>query len=365
MHLGEISFCDRIGYNIKSDEYKKQVLDDLYNNVGFKVVQKHHDRFREDMIPMVNKNPHLLTVRTNGNPYLLYLTRYNFSNQCIFIDKKIQHGYFYPRMIIAKLWFDDDLFDGTLLDGEMVKTKDGEWQYIIHDLITERKSDLSKQNVVKRINRIYEILNNLYKEDDVCCCKLRVKKYFPYDQFNELVNSFIPSLNYTCRGIYFKPLYLKFKDILLNFDDSLVQKVVRTKYKDITQSSFLTTDNLSANQNISRKEVEKDNVSVSSLSSEGVDANIITQANSSHESTKGSDCCFWAKKTSQPDIYELYKTCDGVGQFETACIPGMVTSKLMRTVFANSNLTDKKKIMCKYSDKFKKWVPINAVVEGS
>lgn len=367
MHLGEISFCDRIGYNIKSDEYKKKVLDDLYDVVGFKVVQKHHERFREDLMPMLNKNPHLLTVRTNGNPYLLYLTRYNFSNQCIFIDKKIQHGYYYPRMIIAKLWFDDSLFDGTLLDGEMVKTKDGNWQFIIHDLITERKNDLSNVNVVRRINRVYDLLDSFYKEDDICCCKLRVKKFFTYDELNTMIDTFIPSLNYTCRGIYFKPLYLKFKDILFNFDDTLIQKVVRTKYKDITQSSFLTSDNM----NMATKQAlpltkECDAKSVSSESSS------VSSVSTHLQHMQGQDIqmtgnqgtmIFWAKKTSQPDIYELYKNNEG-GKAEIACVPGLVTSKFMRSLFANCNLTDKKKVICSFSEKFNKWIPTSQAEEN-
>lgn len=337
MHLGEISFCGKIGYNIKSDDFKKRILDTLEEHMGFKVIQKHHEKFRDELIPILNKNPHVLAVRTNGNPYLLYLTKYNFATQCIFIDKKIQHGYFYPRMIIAKLWFDESLYDGTLFDGEMVKTNDGHWEFIINDLLYEKKHDLQKMNVVRRINRIYEILEKHYKEDDVTCCNLRVKKFFTYENAQTIIDEFIPSLNYTCRGIYFKPLYLKFRDVLINFDDSLIKKVVRTKYKDISQTTFLTNESVVVEQG--KILSNTDNLSQHHAS----------------ENDK-SEKIFTVRKTSQPDIYELMD--DNNGQVHIACIPGLSTSKMMRVLFAGASLTDRKKVLCKFHEKFKKWVPM-------
>jgi|LakMenEpi03Aug12_release.lakeMendotaPanAssembly.Ray.scaffolds.fasta_scaffold266744_2 hypothetical protein len=350
MHLGEISFCDKVAYNIKSDDYKKTVLDDLYNLFGFKVVQKHFDKFSEMSMTNLCKNPHLLTVRTNGNPYLLYLTKYNFANQCIFIDKKIQHGYFYPRMIIAKLWFDDSLFEGTLLDGEMIKTNDGSWEYIINDIISERRNDMNKVNIAKRATRLYEILSSMYIEDDTCCCKIRVKKFFTYEQLPYIINEYIPSLDYTCRGIYFRPLYIKFKDVLMNFDDNLIKKVIRTKYKDLQNTTFLTQDIVKA----------QDEKYCDSFSNESSEKEFVSHSHP--DSKKAIDlkdntvCKFFIKKTNQPDIYELYGLSDTQTN-ELACVPDLKTSKMLRSVFINSTLTDKKLFTCSFSSRFSKWIP--------
>lgn len=345
MHLGEISFCGKIGYNVKSDDYKQKVLDDLNTKVGFKVVQRHFDRFTENMVPNLIKNPHVLTVRTNGNPYLLYLTRYNYANQCIFIDKKIQHGYFYPRMIIVKMWFDDELFNDTLFDGEMVKTNSGHWEFIINDLISEKGQDFSRLNVLKRFNRVYEILRTMYRDDDLCCCKIRVKKIFTYDNIGELEH-FISTLDYSCRGIYIKPLFLKFKDILINFDDSLVKKVVRMKMKDIQGSTFLLTSELPL--------VEKSDES--SHSSDTEEKCTIP----SHPSSSQESRVFFARRTGQPDIYELFSSNDSHNA-EIACVSSLATSKMLRLLFAGCNLTEKKKVMCSWSEKFRKWVPLHEV----
>jgi hypothetical protein len=348
MHLGEISFCDKVGYNIKSDDYKRKILTELEELAGFSVVQKHHERYSDRLLPMLQKNPHLVSVKTNGNPYLLYLTKYNFANQCIFIDKKIQHGYFFPRMIIAKLWFDDALFNGTLLDGEMIKTSNGGlWHFVINDIIFEtgqQFQQLTTWNLIKRMNRVYNILETMYREDEVSCCILRVKKYFTYEEIPYISDTFMKTLDYTCRGLYFKPLYLKFRDILINFDDTLVKKVVRTKFKD---GAFLE---------------QQDNVDSVNVLSDNIESIDIANLHNKIPEINGQssdESIFYIKKTNQPDVYELHNV--NTGSFDGssyACVASMTTSKLLRDVFNGINMNERIKFQCKLHAKFGKWVPI-------
>ena len=134
MQTGYISFCDSIAFNIKSDKIKKKILDDINNISSIKIIQKHFDVLNKNHFQKLNDIPHLVSLKTNGNPYLLYLTKYNFINLSIFIDKKIQPGYFLPRMIITYFQFDEELYNNTLFEGEMIKDKDGNWIFIINDL---------------------------------------------------------------------------------------------------------------------------------------------------------------------------------------------------------------------------------------
>ena len=90
MHVSEISFCDRVGFNIKSDESKRYILNKLEQQYRLKIIAKHIEHFNEKCMPIINNNLHMICARTNGNPYFLYLVKLNFTNYCIFIDKKIQ-----------------------------------------------------------------------------------------------------------------------------------------------------------------------------------------------------------------------------------------------------------------------------------
>lgn len=337
MHLGEISFCDKVGFNIKSDDTKKIVLQKIDDLCSFKVIQRHYDKYNDNSLSILNRNPHLVSVRTNGNPYLLFLTKHNFVNQCIFVDKKIQQGYFYPRMIIGKFWFDDSLYEDTVFDGEMVKANDGSWIYIINDIIVLNGEILSSLNLIKRVNKLSELLETKYVPDALSTCSIIIKRYFTYDELEQMNTDFIPKLPYSVRGLYFKPLYLKFKEILYNFNDSLIQKVDRSKLKKSHDTYLL-----------------KDKLATSSLEPEKhVPAEVKLVLPESDQEEK----VFYARKTNQPDIFELHTTMDS-SSFDTACINSISVSRMMKELMKDCNPNDKLKVVCKMHPKFKKWVPI-------
>lgn len=337
MHVGTISFCDRIGYNIKCDLVKKDVLTDI-ERFGVKIIQKHYEKLTPASLPILNNNPHLICTKTNGNPYLLYLTKKNDVNQCIFIDKKVQQGYFYPRMVMIKAWFDDELFVGTLIDGEMVKDNANKWIFISNDLIVNNNILMTNVNLLKRIQILIDIFEKKYMHDPwVAYCRFEVKRYFHYEELDHVMNSFIPSIPYSTRGLIFKSLHLKFKDFLINFDDKLIKNVKRETYKHV--SDFLTkTDQI----------VEKKQEPVK----------IVHNKLSSYTCNDAGEAIFYCKKTNTPDVYELTNNSNEVF---IACVPTMKISKLLRDAMVDCNVIDKIVVCCTWNTKFNKWMPHRTV----
>ena len=359
---GEISFAARIAYNIKGDEAKQRILEELESKFRFKVIQKHFEGYSDAALPKLQNNPHLVSLRTNGNPYLLYLTKMGFVNQCVFIDKKVQQGYFLPRIILTKFRFHNDLFEGTLFDGEMIKDANNEWIFMISDVIAHRGGYLDNVNLVKRLNMLYGIVKDQYIYDENDVCHFQVKRYFTYDQIDHLVSEFVPKLPYTCRGLYFKPLFLKFRDILFNFDDTLIQKVLRKKYKNA--GNFLMMEDkerLALDHPIERKSVDLPRVPAVPVSVPAIGATKENGDARTDTETVG-ERRFYIKKTSQPDVFELFdrenKPCG------TACVPTLKISKMMRALFADKNVTDKVLMRCEHSAKFDKYIPTSVVSGG-
>jgi hypothetical protein len=356
MYLGEISFCDKVGYNMRSDDDKTAILKDVEERFGIRVLKRHHDVFCPESARMINGNPFLAALRSNGNPYYLYLTRLDFVETCIFIDKKIQQGYFLPRMIIVKLWFDAHLFDDTLLEGEMVKRRDGTWLFLVGDILVDCGVALTNHNLVRRLNRLYALLARHWKRSSMDICDIQVKKYVPVTDVRTLVDSLMPSLDYTCRGIYYKPFFLKFRDVLLNFDDSLVKKVTRTKYKET--SNFLLLDH-----------VENDAVDAAKSSTMSTKVTKKDRGDDHDDCAAGKeaeaegDRVFLIKKTSLPDIYEVYLNAADVGRrvCTEACVPSIGVSKYLRSLFLHMGVTDTLPMVCQYNEKFQKWVPMRPV----
>jgi hypothetical protein len=344
MHSGIINFASGTALNIKDIDVKKEILSTIEELCKFKVIQKHFDKFDNNSFNKLNKSPHLVSLKTNGNSYICWLTRTDFINQCIFIDKKIQQGYFVPRMIITRFEFDDELFSNTLLEGEMVKCEESNtWVFLINDILIYKNQYLDNINFLKRLGIINEIMNTKFRKDKNDICNIQIKKYVIYENIKFLVEEFSSKLPYTCRGLYFKPLYLKFKDILYNFDDSLIKSVNKIKYQNDGMFLSVKIDPLPPALS---DEKQKFN-SLNSLKSLDSSTSINTM----------SSKLFLIEKTELPDVYNLYDI-QTLQKKNIACIPDMKTSKMLFNIFCNINLTNKLKVECEYSKYFNKWIPL-------
>ena len=310
MQTGTISFCDKTALNIKSDDVKKLILEKIENKYGLKIIKRHFENFDKNVsISKIQKSPYLIYLKSNGNPYFMFLTCINNVNTCVLIDKKIQQGYFYPRMIIVFAMFDTTLFTDTIFDGEMIKDKSSKWVYIINDILVNKSIQLTKMNVVKRINLIHVILENHFAPHKNMLLHIQVKRYFECSEVNNVIDDYNKSLPYTNRGLVFKPMFIKFKDILLNFDDNLIK--IKQKVKLSENNEFISDDTI--NNKICK-----------------------------------------IKYTGTTDVYELFENGSLLG---IACVNSMRTSKMLSELFLNKTLVDQFDVRCSFNKKFSKWIP--------
>ena len=324
MQTGTISFCDTNALNIKSESVKKLVLNKIEKTYGFKIMNKHFENYVESTLGTLERNPHFMSLKSNGNPYFMFLTCINNVNTCLLIDKKIQQGYFYPRMIIVHMMFDDELFQDTLLDGEMLKTVSGSWMYLLNDVFVFKREALNNMNLIKRVSLLHSILMDKFCQN-ISSFDIQIKKYFECCEIDKLTN-FKQNLPYTTRGIIFTPLFLKFRKVLYNFDSSLIKSTRRVKLSN--ENEFIT-----AKQNPLQKANTKQ---------------VVTEQKNS----------FIIRYSGNPDVYYLHDsvTKDKVG---FACVNSITTSKMLSDKFKNTTLQAEFSVQCIYKEKFNKWMPIS------
>jgi hypothetical protein len=139
---------------------------------------------------------------------------------------------------------------------------------------------------------------------------------------------------------------LRFKDILINFDDNLIKKVERQKYKHL--KSFMLKED-------GDKLLDPETSSTASSSNEsGQSATGVITSVSNNSST-----ILLTRKTNLPDVYELLDKSMSVQGY--ACIPSLKTSNYMRTLFKNKNIVDTLAIEYVRSNNpnfAKRWLPM-------
>jgi hypothetical protein len=254
---------------------------------------------------------------------------------------KIHTGYEKPRIILARGLFDKSLFKNTLLDGEMVKTFDNKWIFIINDIIAYEGNKLDNMILPERLKLIYNILNDKYTQDDICdVCTYKVKNYYYLSKksLNELMD-LSKKLNYSSRGLYFSSYYLKHKPKLFNFNENIIVSVQK-KIKDVTVFKELN---------------KSDEISV-------INPSIISSSNITPLNISYTD--LWISKTDEPDIYNIYDNHNILtsNKLGIAFIASLQDSIKMRNIFKDKSTTITLKFRCNYNDKFKKYQPIEQLI---
>ena len=206
MDLKEISFCDRKCHNICSNVYKKKILEDLFNKYQVVITHKHYKNYDNRYRNYVINQPYLISVKSIGNAYYLYLTRDEEGNNiCLFIDKKIVKGYEYPRMIYVIYRFENELFSDTLYDGELLKRNEF-WTFIINNVGVYKGKSLMYDNLTHKLNIIHNTMENDYIEDGFLSpCPIRIKKYYNYSEIEAFMKE-KDHLDFDINGYLLSPL---------------------------------------------------------------------------------------------------------------------------------------------------------------
>lgn len=367
MHTGIISFCDRIGFNIKSSDVKDAILNELESKYNLRILQKHWYRLDAASVSHLDRSPHYACLRSNGNPYFMFFTRYEDTNIIYFVDKKVQPGYEKPRIILGKGRFADHIFDGTILDGEMVKDFNGGWMFLINDMLALAGRTLYNQILPNRIQMVYAMFDKSFIPDDMFdVCLFQVKKYFPCapSELDDLL-AFSQALPYTNRGLYFWPQSLKYKPKLYNFNDALIKSVIR-KVKDNPEFKEI-------------KEMKKldDLVLITPASPHpnSIPAHMLPPPPSplpppppfppsmparSLPPTSDSEKILQLRKTENPDVYDIF---DGSSKnLGIAHVATLKTSKMLRAVFKDMTVAVSTAFVCKYKNECGKWEPLRPLM---
>jgi len=355
---GIISFSNRIALNIKNNEHKDSILNELFTLYKIKILQRHHHTLDMTNINIVTTN-HMMNLRSNGNRYYLYFTLYKDVETMYYIDKKIHPGYQRPRIIFGRGLFDKKLFKNTLLDGELVKCKDASWTFLINDIVCYEGKHLNNKTLSQRLEIIYNLLDKQYTPDStIDVCNYKVKCYFNmYKESIEELHKLSNNLNYTCRGIYIWPNDLKYKPKLYNFDDASVIDVIR-KTKDITE--FKTIDVEENKKNNIEPHIIANTINCAN-EPKNKEENILDE-NINKLLCNKENRILYLTKTLEPDIYNIYETENTNDKLlGIALVQTMNDSKLLRTAFRDKNAMTFIKFICTYDEKFNKWKAISQI----
>ena len=359
-------FCNKKSLEIVSPNIKNDISS-LINEIGsFNLTSKYYTFLNKKNVNNLKENKFLVSLSTFGKKFILFITKYNTKKYCIFINKKNE------SMVVTQLKFTDDIFLGTLFDGELVKNDNEKWIFLINDIAYCKGNNIITKPFHERQNIIENILSNEYdyKEDNQSFF-ISKKTYFRYENIKDLVENYMNNLNYKCSGLYFKNIN--------NFSDNYLFIFPECRSDTKILNNKIETENKHNVQNINNKKIDINNKISVQNNSDGNDENdddqilfgnisIISSNNNNNNKNNKLEkitCRFIIQSTLMPDIYELY--CKGINnsidRYSYAGVPDMEVSNFLKELFIHKEQNENSTIYveCNYHKNFKKWVPFKKV----
>ena len=369
--LSKISFCDKQCSNVNDNKFKAQIIQNLDSKYKIQVVTRDYNILNPNILRNVSYHQHILSTYSNGNPYMLYLTKIDGINCTIFIDKKLKDGYTYPKMHCVKYRFSEELFkDDTIFTGELVRDNERRWFFLIDNILLYKGLLTNEKNVLSRFELIHNIMNNEYTADKYLeICPLSIKKLFLYKDIKKMVSDFIPNLSYVCKGIIFYTLNNKHSNYAYIMPrDTQIEIKTSREIDDIVQDLY--PDLWDKKHSISSSEIEESNIVVNNNVNNNVNENLkVNYKEDKHIETKiepkieEDNVIFKIMKTDIPDIYNLYCIDDNNSliKHSNALVPNIKVSHYLYNTFITNPNNFGLKIECKYSKVFEKWSPIRFI----
>ena len=336
----------------------KEKIKNLISSIGtFNIKGKYYNILNKKTINQLKSLKSYLSLRTYGKGHVLFLTKIKSNkgdkNYCIFINKKNE------IMFLSKFKFNEELFSGTLFDGELVKNSSGEWIFFIDDIPYYKGENIITENFSERYNLLQSVLKEEYIEDSsLSICKLEYKKYYELNNIQYLYDLQKNELNYKCSGLYFKNNY--------NFSDNYLYPFpeCRSDYKvnQMKNNGLLNVEHKDLSQlniNTGNIGISNDNISPVSDGSPKIPKSSNTFENNNEEKPIqiSNKCSFEIRITNLPDIYELYayNNSNVLEKISYASIQDLNTSNFCKKLLKGK---DKTNVLCLYNKNFKKWKPI-------
>ena len=365
--LAKISFCDKQCSNINDNKVKAQIVKHLEAQYGIPIISRDFTVINPNNLRIVSFHQHILTPLTNGNPYLLFLTRIDGINCCIYIDRKLKDGYTYPKMHCVKYNFHEELFENeTVFSGELVKDNERRWVFLLDGILLYKGMTTTEKNVIARYDLIHSILANEYTRDAFLeICPLQVKRLFLYRDVEKMVQDFIPNLSYICKGILFYTLNNRCSNFAFllpreaQFEIKTAEEIddiVQSKYPKLwAKKHAINQEQIPDALSINTIEQQVGSVSAATPSMVTADCKAVVQI-------PADNVVFKILKTDIPDIYNLYCIdTTNLVKYGIALVPNIRISHYLYNGFKdNANNLDRR-VECRFSKIFEKWTPVRFV----
>ena len=260
-----VDFCNSKAYLIDSKELKEKVFLECEMLFGCSLKR---DRFPGPQPVAVEyknlplKEQYMICEKSDGERAILLLLQINNKPMCFMINRN-QEFYF------MDFSFKKEVFEGTIMDGELIKTKSGTWNYLIHDCMAYNGTSFLEISHRLRYACVIDFIIKRYSPKETDCVNIKTKLFYEYGPgIVKTWEHIQKTTENKIDGLIFTPVD---RPIIFGRDNSLF------KWKEIHTIDFLVKNSKSSKDKISLYYYKKTLVIYKSFKSDSINyKNIIS-----------------------------------------------------------------------------------------
>lgn len=195
--------------HLVSQDEKKDLIEHIHINTGLILPEKNkqHKLLSNSNFSILKNGYYALAVPEDLDLYLFF-TRYKGRKICFLICRKLTAGHFQPKILIVfPDVSNDDIYDGTLIEGTRIRAKDSKFFILVTDILWKNGNKITGCNYIKRLEQLGNILKNELKENFMKF-PFRIQMVCPYEHLN-LLEARLKNLPYSVNKLLFYPVTRK------------------------------------------------------------------------------------------------------------------------------------------------------------
>lgn len=330
--MNSVKFGNKKALQINNQVLKQDITNRIENKWQIDIDYKRYHFLDNNRAKELKQKEHSFVLNTYGAKYLIYLTKQSGKDYLLFICRKTKNIY------MVKSRFAEELFDETILEGELIKI-DNYWYFYLSDVLVYKNEKIINDSYEKR----YDIMKNLIADEYVIdkymdCFSLLLKDRFTYTEMISCKEEYIPTLPFKVNGMLFKSHSMSTYDILYIFPECRNKKNNNNDEKPMQLNSPKT------------KEIETKKVNVE----KAVKPEVVKD----EPIPENKENIYTIQKTDFPDVYEVYDMVNGkdILKLGYASVPNLSISEMIRSWFSDEDIK-KIKAKCSKDTKNNKWTP--------
>tara|TARA_B100000524_G_C23638443_1_gene365765 strand:- start:136 stop:1230 length:1095 start_codon:yes stop_codon:yes gene_type:complete len=195
-----IDYCNSKGFLLKNERSKYEIVKQIEKVLGYSIMDIFEKSYTDRLLPIINKRPMISTYISYGKYVYMYLTKIYNEPVCLILEIESKIKGINPKIISIITNFKENIFNDTLIYGEIYRKNDKEWYFLAESIkLYNKKTNISYLENIKILNFISD---SCYKYTSINPIKFQVKKFFHLNEIEKSINE-LDKYHIRLKGIKF------------------------------------------------------------------------------------------------------------------------------------------------------------------